>query len=238
MSLSIARTVSLSTIRRAGRSEETGLRTFLRQLLPDKYYVASGFVFDAEDRRSKQLDILIALNPPLARVFERDVVCYLPCAVVLAGIEVKSTLSKAEVVTAVENAASLRKLRPFGKERFGPVQQRGAPMDPAQHRIFYRLVALSTDLAESGWSAREWKRMNRVAKELGVPADVIDRLVVLDRGQIIVPEGKGQNLPSAETRVAGQWFLNLWNHLDREATRRKPLNANIYVPGEDWQSLR
>lgn len=221
-----------------GQVRETGLRTFLRQLLPDKYYVGSGFIFDAEDRRSKQLDIIIALNPPFARIFERDTVCYLPCEVVLAAIEVKSTLNRDEIVSAAANAASIRDLRPFGSERFAPVQQGGAPMDPGHHRVFYSLVALSSDLAISGWSRREWKRTKRVAKEVGTTPDVIDRLVALDRGQVIVPEGKGQDLPAAETRVAGQWFLNLWNHLEREAGRRKEMNINIYLPGEDWQSLR
>jgi hypothetical protein len=48
----------------SGSIRETGLRDFLRSVLPGRYYVGTGFMFDAPDTSSRQLDVVIALEPP------------------------------------------------------------------------------------------------------------------------------------------------------------------------------
>ena len=220
-----------------GGIRETGLRDFLRQLLPDRYYVGAGFAFDANDVQSRQLDVIVALEPPLARVFEKDSICYLPCEVVLAGIEVKKTLDADEVARAIENAKSIRALRPFGVEAFGTARQGGAPLAKDLHGCFYSLVAFSSDLAKDDWAKREWGRLKRLSMAAGQDPSVIDRVVMLDRGQINAVEGTAIEDEGGAQRIAASWFIHVLNHLEREAQRRKPFDPDIYTKGKRWTRL-
>src|ERR1019366_4431298 len=174
----------------SGTIREDGFRSFLRSLLSEKYFVGTGFAFDAHDQQSLQLDIVIAMDPPFVKVFERDGFCLLPCEVVLAVIEVKKVLSLNELRQCLKNAASLRALQPFGDQRFAPGRSHGAVASPDEHRCFYGVVALSSDLTQEAWAQKEWERVKKVAAETGVPTDVVDRILVLDRGVINTREGR------------------------------------------------
>ena len=220
-----------------GGIREVGLRDFLRQLLPDRYYVGSGFTFDAADRRSRQLDIVIALEPPLSRVLERDSICYLPCEVVLAVIEVKTKLNAEEVSRAYTNAGSIRALQPFGVERFASARRKGAPLAIGDHRCFYSVVAFSSDLNIDGWAQREWTRAKRLAAASSMDPDAVDRVVIFDRGHVNTVDGRALDVPNAPKTVASQWFVYLWNHLERESERRKRFDPDIYMPGGGWEAL-
>lgn len=216
----------------SGSLREGGFREFLRQVLPDRYYIGTGFLFDALDVQSRQLDIVIAADPPLGRVFERDGICYLPCEVALAAIEVKHVLDASEVEKAATNAARIRSLRPYGDEVFTPPAKKGRPLPPKEHRCYYGLVASTSDLALENWAEREWNRFQRISLENGFESDVIDRFVILDRGVINCPHGVAHDGRERLDQVATEWFIQLLNHLEREAGRRRSFDPDVY-----WQGL-
>ncbi len=95
---------------RGGNREEI-LRTFLAQHLPTKYGVTKGEVVTKTGAHSHAADVLIydAINCPVLYVGDTQV---LPIEGVYGVIEVKSGLSKAELVDAVAKVEAFKRLAP------------------------------------------------------------------------------------------------------------------------------
>jgi hypothetical protein len=235
---SIKRSASIVHHATAGPMREGGFRSFLGRLLSEKYFVGTGFAFDAHDQESHQLDIVIAQQPPFGRTFEKDYVCKLPCEVVLAAIEVKKTLNSMELKKSLINASSLRALTPYGNHRFISGRPGGAKVQRNEHRCFYGVIALESDLSRIDWAQRDWARLKRIAAALGEPPDLIDRLVILDRGIINVSEGRALSSDGTIEPSMFEWFVHLANHLDRESGRRPKLDIDIYTGRRrEWKTL-
>jgi len=223
----------------AGPMREDGFRAFLSRLLSEKYFVGTGFAFDARDSESRQLDIVIAMQPPLGRVFEKHDICKLPCEVVLAVIEVKKILNSTEIEKSLENAASIRALYPYGDQSFVSARPGGATASATKHRCFYAVVALESLLTKQDWATKELNRINEKASLLDLPNDLVDRLVILDRGVLNVVERKALSSDGAIESPVFEWFIHLANHLDREARRRPPLDIDVYAGRRsNWVTLR
>ena len=97
-----------------GDVREDAVARFLRQRLPSRFGVASGEVVDTAGTQSGQTDILIydgSLTAPLIRGAEGNVL--LAAEALLASIEIKSTVTKAEIEKAVRGVGSLHALRPW-----------------------------------------------------------------------------------------------------------------------------
>jgi hypothetical protein len=197
-------------------------------LLSERYFVGTGFAFDAQDNISRQLDIVIASQPPFGNVFQQDGICKLPCEVVLAVIEVKKVLRLKKIKESLANAVSVRTLSPYGDQCFIPGRTGGVPAKPDEHRCFYGVVALSSNLVVDDWAQKEWSRLQRIAADRTVDPHVIDRLVVLDRGIINVNEMTSLNSGGSIEPLMFEWFVHLANHLDRESRRRPPLDIDMY----------
>lgn len=93
---------------------ERELRQFLLEFLPKRYEYGSGIVIDSsggENDRSRQEDVLILdklFNPRLFLDEEPNVY---PVEVVYCGIEVKTSLDASGMKQAVDNIASLKRLK-------------------------------------------------------------------------------------------------------------------------------
>jgi hypothetical protein len=96
---------------KTGDEVEEILRAFLNDHLPQRFRVASAFLVDSENSASKQCDIAIydAINSPILRYNPQQQI--LPVDHVAAVIEVKSSLSKAELTDAYANIASAKALK-------------------------------------------------------------------------------------------------------------------------------
>lgn len=222
----------------SGSIREDGFRDFLSKMLPGKYSIATGFAFDARDNVSKQLDIMISIQPPFGGVFQQHGLCRLPCEVVLAVIEVKKVLRIDELRQTLENAASVRSLSPYGNQRFVPSRSMGDHSQTRDHRCFYNVVALTSDLGTSDWASAEIQRLHSVVRSSESDVDLLDRIVILDRGVINVGANKSQSNSDRREAVIFEWFLHLVNHLDREARRRRPLDFDIYAGGRNkWNEI-
>lgn len=93
-----------------GSAREDLLKSYLRDLLPNKYSISSGIIIDFNQNQSKQQDFIIhdAFNCP--SFFKTDSNTILPVESVYATIEIKSTLNYDTLKQSVENVESVRKL--------------------------------------------------------------------------------------------------------------------------------
>lgn len=93
-----------------GSAREDLLKSYLRDLLPNKYSISGGIIIDFNQNQSKQQDFIIhdAFNCP--SFFKTDSNTILPVESVYATIEIKSTLNYDTLKQSVENVESVRKL--------------------------------------------------------------------------------------------------------------------------------
>jgi hypothetical protein len=220
-----------------GEYREEGVRQFLSSQKPDRYAIDTGFAYDARDETSGQLDIMIYRRydtPPL--LTGKSLV--VPCESLLAAVEVKSKLTAGEIRDSLKIARSIRQLSPFGKQ-FIDAPGRGAAAPASDMpRCQFSIFAFSTDLEPGDdWLNREGSRLRRYAKELDIPVQWVDRLIVLDRGIINCIEGRGHDSVRSGQSALQIWFVHLLNYLRREDARRKGIDIDIYGGQDQWMSL-
>jgi hypothetical protein len=93
-----------------GGEAEGLVKTFLREHLPKRFGVGSGFIIDGFDTVSRQTDVIIydALNCPVYRASEDAAI--FPSDNVAAVVEVKSRLDKDQLTHAFENILATKQL--------------------------------------------------------------------------------------------------------------------------------
>ncbi|MDA1874287.1 hypothetical protein PDL05_11090 [Bacillus cereus group sp. BY112LC] len=93
-----------------GDVREQEVSNFLEKHLPEKFKIGSGIVVNSDGDQSRQQDIIIydAFNAPLLHNEENTKI--IPVESVYGTIEVKSTLSKRELITCIENIKSIKAL--------------------------------------------------------------------------------------------------------------------------------
>lgn len=218
-----------------GSKREESVREFLSDRLPGGYAVTTGFTFDAHDNVSKQLDILIYRVRDTPFLLKGEPVL-VPCESLLAAIEIKSELTTDEIRAGLGIAQSIRKLKPFDKS-FVNARQRGKAADE-NPRCLFTILAFGSNLAEGGdWLAREGARFARVADEMKVPPQYVDRLIVIDRGIINCVEGRGHDSVRSGQTAIQIFFVHLMNHLFREDRRRREIDIDIYTGRDKWMAL-
>jgi len=208
-----------------GTGRENAITRFLSNRLPARFGVGRGQVFDRDGGHSGQLDVVIYDQLNAAPLYTDEDNPLLPAEALLAVIEVKTTLTRAETAKALNGAGKVARLKPGGK-RFAPPRHRGEASS-ASPRCLFNIFAFDTDLSETDWLAKEWQRVNEVAKENHVQVAQIDRLVVLRRGLIIPRDCVGIS-SAGEQRILGDWYLHLTNFLAREAARRSSFDWEEY----------
>lgn len=95
-----------------GRANEIALARLVAQLLPGHLDVGTGIVFDSEGNRSKQSDLIVFDRGAQPQILAQSTQLLFPVETVRMVIEVKTTLSAAEIVEIDEKARRLRALSP------------------------------------------------------------------------------------------------------------------------------
>ena len=103
-----------------GTSREELLKQYLIDLIPDKCSIGSGIIVDSSENQSKQQDFFVYNSfdaPPIIKYESFQVI---PIESVFCTIEIKSSLTSAELKKCVDNVQSVRKLekQPYNNTHF------------------------------------------------------------------------------------------------------------------------
>ncbi len=93
-----------------GMLREFFIKHVVKNLLPPLVEIGSGFVLDSKNKISKQIDIIIFDTRHSRFSIDENLPAYYPVEGVIATIEVKSELSRAELKIALENCFSVNNL--------------------------------------------------------------------------------------------------------------------------------
>lgn len=94
-----------------GSFRECIIRDFLRPFLPDCYGLSSGEIFSADGEQSAQVDIVVFDAVFSTILFRNGPHQLFPAESVFGSIEVKSSLTTAELALACNNIASVKRLK-------------------------------------------------------------------------------------------------------------------------------
>ena len=142
-----------------GRAREIFARNLLTPFLSPNIGTCTGVVVDSEGGHSRQVDVIVydkTLIPSLMFTGEEGIV---PVESVLATVEVKSQLTKPELVSAVQNAHSVKALRAKFREVMMEVPAKATPI--------CSLFAFSSDTT----SEKELSRLESAVSEVNEEAD-------------------------------------------------------------------
>ena len=158
-----------------GRNDEERLRLFLRQVLPQRFGLGTGFIISGNPDAvaSNQTDIIISdqyTNSPIHHELAAEVY---PIETVLATVEVKGSLSstrdektgKKDLGSTLESIAKIRKLAEDKQYvRYVSVQKKNHPED---HRVVSKRILRSTVPPRSflfAYHTEEWKNMDSLGE--------------------------------------------------------------------------
>lgn len=95
-----------------GRAREIFVTNLLKPFLNPTFGICTGIVIDSNNNQSKQIDIIIYDKNVLPPSMLNDNEGIIPIESVLATIEVKTNLDSEELSNSIENARSIKFLKP------------------------------------------------------------------------------------------------------------------------------
>jgi hypothetical protein len=231
----VATSFENSTIR--GDERASALRRFLADHLPGTLAVGTGEAIDYADARTGQLDLCIYDRSTASPIQASGENVLIPAEALYAVVEVKSVLSQSELTKCVAASAKVRSLRPF-KQGFSSVRStREASAN--YHRCPYIVFAYTTDLGGKDWPEKEFGRVKIAALEAKGDIDLLDQIIVLDRG-LINPRDAVAIEKAESTNIFLEFYIHLMNFLMREKNRRPPIDWLAYTripPKKAWLRL-
>src|SRR3989304_7115930 len=161
-----------------GYSREEILRSFLKEYLPRRFDISTGFVYRNSNEVSKQVDILIWDSHRFPPIYcQGDLVIVKPEAVV-AAIEVKSTSGKKEITKALKNLSLLKEL--IGKVKGDPIFT-GIFSFTSGRRKINTLLNDAKNYYRNDFSI---PAENLLSKEIDPQCFFVDEIVILESGII------------------------------------------------------
>jgi hypothetical protein len=183
-----------------GIEAERALADLLGSLLPPRFTAGKGFVIDSKGYQSGEIDLIVLDSPNTARLYDFRVFELIPVEAALACIEVKTTLTKAELDATFAKFQKVQEME-FFQERI---------MLPRNHPGEVGLSARSTTRPELLLFAYESNASDDAIGEvysrhpslLGVKTCVLQKGIVGE----LPPDGLGWLEPEERDagRVAGQ----------------------------------
>ncbi|GGD20399.1 hypothetical protein GCM10011587_26200 [Pyruvatibacter mobilis] len=217
-----------------GNERANALREFLANHLPRVFEVGNGEAIDFRDDRSGELDLFIFDRATAAALQTSSESALIPAEALYAVIEVKTKLTQEELDKSTAAAAKLRRLKPF-KKAFVAART-GGRASFSRCRCPYFVFAYETNLAEEDWASKEYRRIYNAADKMGVAIDVVDRVIVLNRG-IILPNKRQSLLEEDSDGIFLEFYLHLINFLMRERGRRPVIDWTAYTSRKKWKTI-
>lgn len=197
-----------------GTIREILLRELFRPLLPADIGVGTGLIATNQGDLSPQQDVVIydkRILPPV--LFEN--IGIFPIESVLATVEVKTTLTAAELVSAYNNAATIQNYRYLSGERNS---ETGQPVLHTVKNLIATVFALGTDLSTGGKT--ELQRYQEIHSSGEWP---IRAICVLGRGYWFFKNEWCYEDADAEHREIVAFLVGLLHTFAEVAeTRRRP----------------
>jgi len=218
-----------------GAERAAALSDFLRSHLPGVFSVGKGEVIDYRDNRSGEIDLFIYDQASAAPIQDSQENMLIPAEALYAVIEVKSVLSQEGLNTCIKAAKRIRDLRPF-KNHFIAPPLNGAVMND-RCRCPYYVFSYRTNLGADNWANREFDRVKEAASDAGYTLDLLDRIIVLDRG-IIRPQVGTALLKESSAGLFLEFYIHLINFLMREKRRREAIDWQAYASRSTWIKLK
>jgi hypothetical protein len=217
-----------------GNERAAHLGEFLSRHLPSVFAIGKGEARDYRDNVTGEVDLLIYDHSTAAPIQTGSESLIVPAEALYAVIEVKSVLSRTELDTCLNAAMKVRSLRPF-KKRFiaSPTEGR---VEKDHYRCPYFVFAYSSNLTQEGWADKEYQRIIDRAKVVGCAPDVLDRVIVVDRG-IIRPQVSAALLKEDSSSLFLEFYLHLINFLMRERRRRPEIDWTAYTSRSHWTKI-
>ena len=160
---------------RGGEAEDL-VRRFLREHIPRRFDVGTGFIIDPRNKVSRQTDVIVydALNCPTYRA--SDTAGIFPANNVAAVVEVKSKLDGDELQDALDKIASVKSLAKIRRADVGvPI------LDQTHGSVFAFESALTLDTAAERYG--QWMRTHGLFHHADVIC-VLDKGIVTTVGQL------------------------------------------------------
>jgi len=155
-----------------GAIRESRLKEFLEKgKLPKKYGIGAGEIISRFQTVSKQIDLIIYNQFDGVSLNFSDTVQVYPIECVYGTIEVKSSLSKHELIESLENIKSVKKLIPDVTTRISPSR------DPRPFGIIFAYQLAGNSLDSLKHNLEEWEAENN-------PIHWPNAIVVLGEGII------------------------------------------------------
>lgn len=217
-----------------GDERANSLRDFMDKHLAGVFKTGKGEAIDYKDQRTGQLDFFIydaSTAVPILSARESDLI---PAEALYVIVEVKSVLTQDELNTCAIAAKKVRALQPF-KERF--VASRTGGNHSEGHRCLYIVFAYTSNLGESDWAKNEMERINLAIKAANGSLDMIDRVLVMDRG-MIRPQVSMATLRDETKGMFLEFYLHVVNFLTRERKRRPEIDWTAYTSRSRWIKIR
>lgn len=220
-----------------GTGREQAIVEFLNEHLPGRFRAVTGEVVDVGGERSGQVDILIYDRVNTAPLLtQADGRVLIGAEALLAAIEVKSRLTRSELIKAIDGFSKIRALRPWGQSwaRYVP---RGKQSDRGP-RCFLSVFAFNTNLGVLDWDLKELKRVRAECAGVGLHLEDLDRVAVLTRGLLLPADGLSTS-SKRDRQVLGMWYSSLLHFVTREAGRREsfPWSDYEYWGGREWRQI-
>ena len=92
-----------------GKYREYLIKNLLNKIVPKKYSITNGFIIDSDNNRTEEMDIIIYDSNYVPPFFD-ETYTIVPIESVVAVIQVKTTLTKAQLKKAMKNINSIDKL--------------------------------------------------------------------------------------------------------------------------------
>jgi hypothetical protein len=217
-----------------GNERAAALAEFLSLHLPNVFAVGKGEARDYRDNVTGELDLFIYDHSTAAPIQTGGDSLIVPAEALYAVIEVKSVLSQAELDICLSAAIRVRSLLPFKKPFIAsPTDGR---VETDHYRCPYFIFAYTSNLGSDGWAGKEYQRIIDRAQSVGCSPDMLDRVIVLDRG-IIRPQASKALLKQDSPSLFLEFYLHLVNFLMRERGRRPTIDWTAYTSRSRWTKL-
>lgn len=200
-----------------GSARERAVRKKLEQIFPQAVGVSSGCIIDADNRTSKQTDIILYEKDicPVFSINDNPETTYFPCESVIAIGEVKSTLGTSELMDSFAKVESVKCLHRHYKDArsfrnycsrtvfYGTVDESYSQFEKPKDQIYGFIICDKIGLSLDTFFAKCREEINKR------PSYVVPNMIVsLSDGVLVYMDSKANRTCTDSAGADYLYFVN------------------------------